>query len=587
MKKMILVYLSLVLTLAPSVAFAVFDLPDGTCPADCRDYNWQAGLDLDGGLPTYATKEYARDHGAIPNDGVNDAKTIQQCLDAVNPPGACQLEAGEYRISGDIFIPSRVVLRGVGGAFKSAQTVLKVTSQSGNGYGERIRFDATKDHGSAINIVTDPAKNTNQLVLASVSGLSPGDFVSIYQDRDTAIPVSPTGNCSWCGEDNGKGHFMQQFSEITAVNGNTITIKPALNYDYKASLDPEVKKVNFGVHHAGLENVKVDNSSINAGIIAFSNAAFCWLKGVETYMGGSNSGEAHVRIEFSHGIEIRDSYIHDGKGFSSGANYGVFIVYWNSSHKIENNVFSKLRHGVNFEGGGSGVAVMYNYFDNHHESEDSGFLDADLNPNHGPHPHMNLFEGNSSAKIVFDVTMGSSSHNVAFRNNARGERGTPSFNWGVWAIDTQEDNKFNSYVGNVLGNPGWTSGTYKADGDCEPNEPTALKFGCDGQPGGYADSSVEPSTLLHGNYDYVTDGVVEWNGGPDHVLPASLYYSSYNQVKDWWCSETPWPAIGPDVSGQVNDIPAIRLDRGYACSASGADTVSPAAPSQLQEEPPQ
>ncbi len=573
MKKVILLVICL---LFPSVAHAVFDLPDGSCPSDCRKVEWSSGLDLDGGLPVYDIKEYARDFGAIPNDGVNDHNAIQQCLNAVSTPGACMLEPGEYRINGDIRIPSQVALRGAGGAFQPNQTTLKILSES-SGYGERIQIAAGKNHGSRINITVDPPKNASTLTLANTSGLSAGDYISIYEDRDPTIPVSPTNDCSWCGEDNGQGHFMQQFSKITAINGKVITIDPPLYYDYNSSYDPEVRKVTFGVYRAGVEYLKIDNSSVNSGVIAIANARHSWLKGVETYMAGGNSGEAHVRMAFSHGIEIRDSYFHDGKSFSSGANYGVFLIYWNSGHKIENNVFRSLRHGVNFEGGGSGVAVLYNYFDNHYEAEEPPFLDADLNPNHGPHPHMNLLEGNSSAKIVFDVTMGSSSHNVAFRNHVRGERSSPATGWGVWAIDTQLYNKYNSYVGNALGNSSWTSGTYKADGVCEPEEPTALKFGCAGQPGSYEDSSVEPSTLLHGNYDYVTDSVQEWDGGSDHVLPDSLYYNAttVTSIGAWWCSETPWPPIGPDVSGIVNDIPAKRRLDGSPCTISVGKKPAP------------
>jgi nitrous oxidase accessory protein NosD len=79
-----------------------------------------------------------------------------------------------------------------------------------------------------------------------------------------------------------------------------------------------------------------------------------------------------VSLWFSHGWEIRDSYLHDGYGYGSGQNYGVHIMIWNSDHKVENNTIYSVRHGVNFEGGGSGSAILYNYFDSHYESEDSG-----------------------------------------------------------------------------------------------------------------------------------------------------------------------------------------------------------------------
>jgi len=34
----------------------------------------------------------------------------------------------------------------------------------------------------------------------------------------------------------------------------------------------------------------------------------------------------------------------------------------------------------------------------------------------------------------------------------------------------------------------------------------------------------------------------------------------------WWCRETPWPPIGPDVSGYANAIPAERRFEGLPCT---------------------
>ena len=237
-----------------------------------------------------------------------------------------------------------------------------------------------------------------------------------------------------------------------------------------------------------MEDLKVELMTSNGWMIYSGFSAFNWLRNIESYNAGGSSGCAHVRLEFSFGWEIRDSYFHHGQDYGSGASYGVFLIFWNSAHKIENNRFYCLRHGVNFEGGGSGTAVLYNYFDAHQEAEDPSYLNADLNPNHGPHPHMNLYEGNISAKITQDYTMGSSSHNTAFRNHVRGIRSVPPVSWGVWAIDTQAWNRYMNFVGNVLGMPGWTTGTAVANGQCEPGEPTAIRFGCDGQPGTYTDS---------------------------------------------------------------------------------------------------
>jgi hypothetical protein len=37
---------------------------------------------------------------------------------------------------------------------------------------------------------------------------------------------------------------------------------------------------------------------------------------------------------------------------------------------------------------------------------------------------------------------------------------------------------------------------------------------------------------------------------------------------DWWCLETPWPPIGPDVAGYINAIPAQRRFEGLPCSTA-------------------
>jgi hypothetical protein len=100
---------------------------------------------------------------------------------------------------------------------------------------------------------------------------------------------------------------------------------------------------------------------------------------------------------------------------------------------------------------------------------------------------MNLIEGNVSAKITHDYTMGSSSHNTLFRNWVRGWRSNPPIGWGVWAIDIQNFNRYFNIVGNVIGLPSWTTGTVLADNNCTPEEPAVYRFGCTGQPGGYLD----------------------------------------------------------------------------------------------------
>jgi hypothetical protein len=86
-----------------------------------------------------------------------------------------------------------------------------------------------------------------------------------------------------------------------------------------------------------------------------------------------------------------------------------------------------------------------------------------------------------------------------------------------------------SIVGNVLGSTGFeTSYTTSTSG-------TRSIYGLD--------PAIATSTLIHANWDSVTNGVV-WNGADDRVLPGSLYLTG---KPSWWGS-LQWPAIGPDVS---------------------------------------
>jgi hypothetical protein len=60
------------------------------------------------------------------------------------------------------------------------------------------------------------------------------------------------------------------------------------------------------------------------------------------------------------------------------------------------------------------------------------------------------------------------------------------------------------------------------------------------------------STILRGgNYDYLTNSV-HWENITAQTIPKSLYLSG----KPSFFGGTPWPAIGPDISGYVNTIPA-------------------------------
>jgi hypothetical protein len=283
---------------------------------------------------------------------------------------------------------------------------------------------------------------------------------------------------------------------------------------------------------------------------------YCWVKGVETYMTGSSSGSAHVEMDFCYGNEIRDSYFHDGRSSASGANYGVFVNFVNSDLKIENNIMRHNRHGFVFQGGGSGVVFLYNYIDDLY-SDDLTYLGS-ARTSHGAHPYMDLLEGNVASHITADDYWGSSSHFVFYRNWLWADEtgtGVPSFppGEGYDAVDLYTMQVYYSFVGNVLGHAGMQANFASAtlsgfDSYAESTDP--IIYSMAGSAGSIASAST--TSLLHGNWDYKSNGVAYWNGGTNHTLSASLYYPSEPGFLHGYA----WPLEGPEGGPTINPNPA-------------------------------
>jgi hypothetical protein len=555
------------LVLWPTLGEAFYDIPSD------RVITWanKTGLDLIGGIPSAGWTQVtcAGAHA----DGTDTTGPINSCISGASANTVVILPAGIYYVASAIRMKSNVALRGAGAPYPwlpsgTGGTVLEM-------HGGSIQFDGRGTQGSDIAISSGYTKDSNTLVFASSPGLAVGNHVSIFQNNDPALVHS--NGCGWCGDDSGN-NLIQQYARVTGVIGNTITIDPPMYLTYQASLSPRIRKVrttgDFGVAVSGVEDLKINNATSSGPIIYMRYSRNSWVKNVETYNAGSAAKQGHVQIEFSFANEIRDSHFHHGRSHNSDRNYGIYGVFWNSGHKIENNIVYSTRHAIIFEGGGSGGAILYNFCDANYEGENPSYLAGDLNPNHGPHPHMNLVEGNISDKIEHDSTMGSSSHNTMFRNWARGYRSTP-FSSGRNGIFTQNQNTYMNFWGNVVGMPAWTTGAYLANSSRYPGEPVAFVFGYDDSYV-YLDTLPYSTALLHGNYDYITDGVASWLSA-DHALRNSLYYSS----KPSWYGGCTWPPVDP-VGPVTADIPAKLRYQGSSCSGTG--TAPPNPPTTLHLE---
>ncbi len=123
------------------------------------------------------------------------------------------------------------------------------------------------------------------ITLASTSGIAPGDILLINQLNDGTLvdPVGVEGKCTYCGYEDGN-RTLGQLVEVTAVNGNQVTLNLPLHWTYNTSLDPWAYQVDASamIRHAGLEDLTLtqDNPEVEF-MIEMDGAQYSWVKNVE------------------------------------------------------------------------------------------------------------------------------------------------------------------------------------------------------------------------------------------------------------------------------------------------------------------
>jgi hypothetical protein len=550
------------------------------------------GLDPEGGIPTYPvditvnTTTSAHQYYCDPTGVVDCRAKLNAALAACTIDHAVYMPAGLYKVSGgNITIPNRRVLRGAGGGYPwlptedASRTILSMV-------GRFVSFDGGGKSawrpGASLgtNIPAGYVKDSTSITLSSVTDYEIGDYISIFQNKSDEISVvGDSGTATWLGEGNdaSESHDKQQYSKITNKVGSVLTISPGIFYvpTNGATADPEVREQTFSVTMSGIEDLKLKGNGTNDHLIYMYGVRHCWAKDIETYNTGGATNQNHIQISYSMNCEVRNSLVHHGAAYASGANYGIHMYWWNSGHKIENNIVTDVRHGIVHEGGGSGNAILYNYLFNCYDSDNPASLTSDLLANHGAFPHMNLIEGNVCGNLTADHTWGTSAYQTLFRNYSKGYRSSPSFSELPIAFWAGRDQVYFNLIGNVAGRSAWTSGRAMFNGPGSyPDSGTSNIAFCYGMTDNWTwgDNDTYANLLTQGNYNYITDGVAKKDGtagwdDADHELPASLYYSS----KPSWFEGVEWPPIGPDVTGQVVQIPAEYRYLNQTLPAGGSD----------------
>lgn len=533
------------------------DVSGDIIPAD-RRIDWShAGIP--GGIPSRTTNCTIIDSAVYGNGTTDATDAIQNALDSCPDEQVVYVPNGTYIVNGTIHLYNYDTLRGAG----PGKTILKHTGaysrsmvdMRGLVYWQISSLHKTHD-------VLQATKDSTTITLADASGITPGDILLINQLNDNILvdPVGVEGKCNYCGYEDGD-RTLGQFVEVTAVNGNLVTLNLPLHWTYNPNLDPWAYQVDASamIRHAGLEDLTLtqDDPEVEF-MIEMDSAQYSWVKNVEI----QNIQRRAMWIVNSLQNEIRECYVHIGiDGYGRDRGYGIFLDLHSSNNLVEDNILSTIDGGGVMTGGGaSGNVIAYNYMHNI-LFDDEWWLIASPSINHAPHPKMNLWEGDIGIKAEGDIIHGSSSHNTIFRSRMAGWQSDTTTTRNN-AIEFAAKNTYMNVVGSVLGTAG-KSNRYEVLPGQPYDDSSEMVIWTLGVGSGVDDPNVAATLLRHGNYDYVTNSVVWDPGISNHEIPDSLYLSG---KPAWWCQEIPWPPIGPDVAGYYNDIPAKRRFEGLFCS---------------------
>jgi hypothetical protein len=525
-----------------------------------RRTTWNPGIP--GGIPGRTTV-CATVNAATYGHGTIDATAgIQAAIDACPEGQVVRLSAGDFLVNGayPITLDKGVVLRGAG----AHATKLRKTSAAANPVilvGVRWPEEA-----ASVNLTANAAKGATSVQVASAAGFTPGRLVLLDETTDDAYVYWGTNPAVAPGAE-GRGWFTRfdrpvgQMLEVASVSGNTVTFTTPLHIAFRTARAAQLTRytVPYGARYAGVEDLYVRGGQDDNLTVRFS--LYSWIKGVESdwSMGDSVGFDTSLRCV------LRDSYVHDTPNpYPGGAGYLLSIGEYTADSLVENNIFMNANKVMVMRASGGGNVVGYNYFDNGHIANYTGWMETGLNASHMTCPHFELFEGNLAFNIDGDDTWGGAVYNTFFRNHATGKRRSYADLDNRRAIGLMYGHYYYSFVGNVLGTPGQSAVPYGgfAYEDVWPwaDDPVAMwRVGYTPEDwNAPAESRVVTTTHRHANFDYATS-TVRYATGYDQALPDSLYLPR----KPAFFGTLPWPWVNPGGPTRLHTLPAkARYDAG-------------------------
>jgi hypothetical protein len=486
---------------------------------------------------------------------LNPGDDIQAAIDACPEGEVVKLNAGTFNVSSTITLEKGVVLRGAGSdGAPSGTTIVKSGGQNVIAIGTDRDQICYGGNGDALTATA--AKESTQLSIGSAAGsYQAGDLALVDLVDDAEIDQ---GDCPYFKREDGRS--ASQRVEITAVDAaaGTLTLGSPLHWHFQSQSPylAEITRVTQPVTRwAGVENLRIQggsNTGYNgemAGGIDISNAAYCWVKDVQT---DETIGGMHVSLTGTYRCVVRDGYFHHSASYGFGQDcYGIVLRCGAAENLIENNIVRYMNKPIMFNVTGGGNVIAYNYADNSW-ADPPAWQEVNIDC-HCSFPHMELMEGNYAPHMGATTTHGNAGYLTYYRNYASSQFASPAV-WGsneaqtgnVTALQFDGGDLGMNVLGNVLGTAG-VSTTYDAY-DSGPASIYEL-----GNNGAGASDVAATSLFRHGNYDYVNQATMWDSQVQTQTLPPSFYRSS---APAWWPSGTPWPWVGPDIDPMVGTLPA-------------------------------
>ena len=159
-----------------------------------------------------------------------------------------------------------------------------------------------------------------------------------------------------------------------------------------------------------------DSTAQQTANIRIVNARDVMIDGVRS----SKTNFGHVVIESSARVTVTRSDFSESYGYGGGGRgYGVVCQYTASDCRIEDNIFSDLRHSMLMQAGANGNVFAYNASKNARWTEFPNDAAGDV-VFHGNWVFGNLVEGNDVCHIVVDNSHGANGwFNTILRNRSR------------------------------------------------------------------------------------------------------------------------------------------------------------------------